>query len=159
RIWSVDDELAITSVMPRTERMRDSLAEQRYRMRLMITFAALAGCFALLGIHGVTSRSVARRTHEVGIRMALGSSRRRVLSLVLGEGLRLVVIGAGIGLIGSFLATRVIERFLYAAGRNDPLVLTAVILGLGLLGLIASLGPARRAVRVDPIVALRADLR
>lgn len=157
RIWSVDPDLPISSIVSMDERIAGSLAEQRYRMRLMLAFAALAAIFALTGVYGVVSRSVARRTRELGIRMALGARQDRVLAAVLGQGLRLAAFGGLLGLLVSLAANRVLTRFLYGTRPSDPVTLVVVALFLLVTASAAVLGPARRATRVDPVRALREE--
>lgn len=156
-IWSVDPDLPITSIAPLRDRIADSIAGQRYRMRLIGVFAALSAVFALLGVYGVTSRWVARRTRELGIRVALGAERPRVLGLVLRHGVRLAIIGALAGIAASLLVTRLISSFLFGVRPHDPLTLAGIAVALSALALVATLAPALRAARVDPLTALRSD--
>jgi putative ABC transport system permease protein len=157
RIWSVDPDLPITRAVTTEELMADQLAEQLYRARLMTVFAGLAGFFAMLGIYGVTSRSVRRRTREMGLRVALGAERSQVRRMVTVEAMRLALVGVVLGLVGALAVGGALERFLWGVTRTDPLTLVAVGLGLPLLAGLAALPPARRATRVDPLVALRAE--
>lgn len=157
RIWSVDSDVPITRVATTEELMSDRLSGQVYRARLMAVFASLAGLFALLGIYGVTSRSVARRTQEMGLRVALGADRGRVHGLVTLEAVRLSVAGVVLGVVVALALGGVLERFLWGVTRTDPLTLAAVGLGLPLLAALAAAPPARRATRVDPLVALKAE--
>jgi predicted permease len=157
RVWSVDPELPITSIAPLQDRVEESIAAQRYRMRLITIFALLSAVFALLGVYGVTSRWVARRTPELGVRVALGAPRRRVLGLVLGNGVRLAVAGAIVGIAASLVATRLLASFLFGVRPNDAVTLGAIVLLLFAMTLIATLAPARRAARIDPMRALRSD--
>ena len=157
RIWSVDADIPITRVATMRELMRDQLSGQIYRARLMTVFAALAGIFALLGIYGVTSRSVARRTREMGLRVALGADRGRVRGLVTLQAVRMAVFGVAIGVAIAMAVAGVVEGFLWGVTRTDPVTLLVVGLGLPLLSALAALPPARRATRVDPMVALKAD--
>jgi putative ABC transport system permease protein len=132
-----------------------SLATQRFAMRLLGFFAAAALFLAALGLYGVISYSVAQRTREIGIRMALGAERSTVLGMVLGQGLRLAGMGAVVGLAASVAVSRLLRNQLFEAGAFDPLVfagMAAVLIGAALA---ASYLPARRAVRVDPVVTLR----
>lgn len=157
RIWSVDPDIPITRVATMEELMGDRISDQVYRARLMAVFAGLAGVFALLGIYGVTSRSVARRTREMGLRVALGADRGRVRSLVTFQAVRLAAYGVFGGIVATLAVGGVLERFLWGVTRTDPVTLVAVGLGLPLLAALAALPPARRATRVDPLVALRAE--
>jgi ABC-type antimicrobial peptide transport system permease subunit len=156
RIWSVDPEVPITRVATTEELMAGRLSEQVYRARLMNIFAGLAGLFALLGIYGVTSRSVARRTQEMGLRVALGADRGRVHALVTLEAVRLAVFGVAVGVVGAGAVGGVLERFLWGVTRTDPITLLSVGIALPLLAALAALLPARRATRVDLLVALKA---
>jgi predicted permease len=131
------------------------LADRRFLLLLVATFAIAALALAAVGIYGVVAFSVARRTQEIGIRMAIGAERRDVLRFVVGEGGRLAVFGIAVGVAGSFLITRLLSSLLFGVSATDPLTFAAVAVLLGLVALAASYIPARRAARVDPMVALR----
>jgi predicted permease len=145
------------------DRIRTQAAEQRHSLREERLFAALGtvlGCLALLlacvGIYGLMAYAVARRTQEIGVRMALGAERRRVLLMVVGEAARIAIIGIGLGLGGAFLSSRYLQSRLFGLTAADPASLIAATLLLS-LALLAALIPALRASRVDPLVALRAE--
>jgi putative ABC transport system permease protein len=138
-----------------TEIMGNSIARQQFEMCLLGIFAALAVTLAALGIYGVTSYSVTQRTHEIGIRMALGAQRGDVLRLVVGQGLRMSVGGVGIGIIAGLTLTRFLSSMLYGVEPTDPLTFVAVSITLSAVALLACYIPARRAAKVDPMVALR----
>ena len=124
-------------------------------MLLLILFAALALVLAAVGIHGVLSYMVAQRTREIGVRMAIGASPRSVLRLVMGEGAKLTLIGLGAGLVFGLSFTGLLTGVLYGVTSSDPLTYGAVVLILGAVAGLSAYLPARRAMRVDPIVALR----
>jgi ABC-type antimicrobial peptide transport system permease subunit len=153
----VNDAIAIVSVQPLSELLADQIASQRYRARLVGVFALLAVLFSLMGIYGVTSRGVAARTRELGIRMALGANPRGVLGLVLRHALRLGATGALVGLVISLVATRSLEAYLWGVARTDLLTLGGIAVTLGMASVAAALVPAGRAARVDPQIALRAE--
>ena len=134
-----------------------SIADRRFTLWLLGVFGIAALLLAGLGIYGLTSYSVARRTREVGIRMALGAEPRAVRRLVLGESARPVAAGALLGMVFALPLSRLMSSLLFGVGPGDPGTLALVALALGLVALAAGLGPARRATRVDPVVALRAD--
>jgi putative ABC transport system permease protein len=157
RIWSVDPDLPVLSVLPLQERMRESLAQQRLGAQLMLGFSGVAVFLALLGVYGVTARTVARRTREMGIRVALGAEQSRVMAMILRQGVRLAFIGTGLGLVLSFGVMRVLESALYGTEPTDPLTLVLVAASVGVMSLVASLPSSIRATRVDPMVALRAE--
>jgi predicted permease len=142
-----------------TETMDDviagSLAAKRFAMVLLGVFAALAMVLSSIGIYGVISYVVGQRTHEIGIRMALGAERRDVLQLVLGDAGRMVMLGVGIGLAAVLGLTRMMASMLFGVSPTDPITLTGVALLLSGVSLLACYIPARRATRVDPNIALR----
>jgi predicted permease len=133
----------------------DSLAARRFAMILLGVFAALALILACVGIYGVISYLVGQRTHEIGVRLALGAQRRDILRLVLGQGAKMALIGVGIGVLVALGLTRLMTNQLFGVSAHDPLTFAGVAAVLILVALAACYIPARRAMRVDPIVALR----
>ncbi len=131
------------------------LADRRFLLLLVASFAGAALALAAVGIYGVVAFSVTRRTQEIGIRMALGAQRSDVLRLVVGEGARLAILGVGIGMAASFVITRLLSSLLFGVSATDPITFAGVALLLALVALLASYIPARRAMRLDPNTALR----
>jgi len=146
-------------VAPRFQTFRQvfsaSLKTRRFNLTLVGVFAATALLLAVAGVYGVMAYSVVRRTHEIGVRMALGASAPHVLRLVLSQGMLNTVVGLAIGIAGALVLTRAMQSLLFGVSATDPLTLAGVALALGLAALLASYLPARRATKVDPIVALR----
>jgi len=138
-----------------TEIISDSLASRRFAMILLGGFAALALILCAMGIYGVISYTAGQRTQEIGIRMALGARRAQVLRMVLGQGMRVAMIGVAIGLASALVLTRLIANLIYGVKPHDPITLTGVAALLVLVALGACYLPALRATRVDPMVALR----
>jgi putative ABC transport system permease protein len=132
-----------------------STGSGRVPMILLSAFAFLALVLAAVGIYGVVAYSVSQRTHEIGIRMALGAQKKDVMSLMLGEGMRFVLIGAGVGILGALALTRLMAGFLFDVRPTDPTTLAIVSLVLAGVALVACYVPARRAANVDPNLALR----
>jgi putative ABC transport system permease protein len=151
----LDKDIPIYEIRPMERLVADSVARQRFSMTLIALFAGLALALAVVGIFSVMSFLVAQRTHEFGIRLALGAQTRDILGLVLRQGMSLVVIGVVTGVAISIAVTRVMASMLYGVGVRDPLTVAAVSFLLSLVALIACIVPARRATKVDPIVALR----
>jgi putative ABC transport system permease protein len=154
-IWSIDKDLPFTEVQTMDQRLSQSFAGRRFHMILLGVFAGLALVLSLVGIYGVMSYSVAQRTREIGVRMALGADRRHVLKLVLGQGLVLTLIGIAAGLGGAFALTRFLATLLYGVHPTDALTFAVVPLLLAAIAILACYIPARRATKVDPLVALR----
>jgi putative ABC transport system permease protein len=154
-VWSVNKDQPVSGIRTMEQVLAESVAEPRIYTLLMGVFAALALGLASVGIYGVVSYSVSQRTHEVGVRLALGAERVDVLRLVIGQGMLLTGIGLGMGLAGALALTRFLSSFLFGVRPTDPITFVAVALALAGVALLASYIPARRATKVDPMVALR----
>ena len=152
---AIDPRVPLSEVEPVAQSLARIFAYPRFRALVLAAFALLALLLALLGLHGVLSYQVARRTHEIGIRMALGAQRAEVRSIVLKQGLRLTVYGLGLGLAVAWLLGRYLSALLYGVSSSDPVVLAGVSAAILLTALGATYFPVRRATAVDPIVALR----
>jgi putative ABC transport system permease protein len=151
----LDKNVPMAKVMTMDEIMSSSVAQPRLQAGLLGLFGGLALALAAIGIYGVMAYSVSRRTNEIGIRMALGASRFAVLRMVLGRGLWLTSIGLGIGIALAVGLTRLMSNMLFGVSPTDPGTFIAILLLLGAIAALACYLPARRATRVDPIVALR----
>jgi putative ABC transport system permease protein len=154
-IRELDKDLYVPTLEPMTKFVATHLAQPRFNMMLLAVFAAVAMILAAIGIYGVIAYSVTQRTREIGIRMALGAQKAQMLGMVLRQSLTLVVIGIAIGFVVALGATRVMATLLYGVGANDFSIYAVVIVLLGGAALLASYIPARRAMKVDPMVALR----
>jgi putative ABC transport system permease protein len=155
QVLSTDKDQPVFNARSMEQVIAESIASRRFAMLLLTIFAGVALLLASVGIYGVMSYSVAQRTHEIGIRMALGASARDVLKMVVGQGMLLVVIGVGCGLLGALLVTRVMSSLLYGVSTTDPLTFGGISLLLSIVAFMACYIPARRATRVDPMTALR----
>ncbi len=154
-VWSIDKNVPITDLQPMTVVVAQSISQSRSTMLMLTAFAAIGLVLGVIGIYGVISYSVAQRTHEIGVRMALGAGSGDVLRLVLGQGLRLIVVGAALGLLGAFGLTRLMSSLLFGVSASDPLTFVVVTVSLTLVALLASYIPARRAAKLSPMLALR----
>jgi len=155
KVRELDSQVPISNVSTMEKLLAQSVAQRRFGMFLVGIFAALALVLAVVGIYGVVSYSVAQRTQEIGVRMALGASATDVLKLVLKHGMSLALIGVGGGLAGAFMVTRLMVAMLFEVKPTDVATYTVVSVGLILVALLACYVPARRAMKVDPLVALR----
>jgi putative ABC transport system permease protein len=154
-IHEIDKDIYVPVLDPMTRFVDTHLAQPKFNMMLLAVFAGVAMVLAAIGIYGVIAYSVTQRTREIGIRMALGARRTQMLGMVLRQSMTLVVLGLVIGFILALAATRVMATLLYGVGANDVSIYTVVITLLGAAALLASYVPARRAMKVDPMVALR----
>jgi putative ABC transport system permease protein len=154
-VQALDQDQPIASVYTMEQLMSESVARARFITMLLTIFAGVALVLATVGMYGVMTYSVTQRTHEIGIRMALGATTRAVLSMIVAEGLRLTLIGLAAGLTGALLLTRVMASLLFEVRASDPITFVLVGIGLTVVGLLACYVPARRAAKVDPMIALR----
>jgi predicted permease len=156
-IRALDPDLPIYNVRTMTDRVDESLARRRFAMLLLALFAALALGLAAVGIYGVIAYLVSQGTREIGIRMALGATPRRIQTLIVTQGLVLAVVGVTLGLAGALVMTRFMRTLLFGVEATDALTFGAIALALTVVALVASWLPARRAARIDPMVSLRAE--
>jgi putative ABC transport system permease protein len=154
-VLAVDKSLPLANVKTMEQRLGESLSTRRERLLLLGTFAMLAVLIAASGVYGVTAYSVTRRTHEIGVRLAMGAQRRDVMRMMMAQGLPTILLGIGVGLAGALALSRALTNFLYNTPASDPLTFGVVSLLLGGIAALAVYVPARRATKVDPIVALR----
>jgi predicted permease len=156
-VWAVDPELPIAELAPLDRTLGDHVAQPRFFALLMLCFGVLALGLASLGLYGVISYAVGRRTREIGIRIALGATRRDVRRLVVTQAMSLAVAGLALGLLGAAWLGRGLSGLLFGIGPYDPTIFGGVSLLLLAVALAASYGPAHRATRVDPVDALRSS--
>jgi putative ABC transport system permease protein len=155
RVWALDRNVTVSQIQSVRQVVTDATAQPRFSLLLLGAFAGVALMLAGVGIYGVMSYSVSLRTHEIGVRMALGAKRADVLKLVTRQDMMLAPVGAATGLAGSFGLTRMMSSLLYGVHPDDPVTIVGVSLLLGLVALVASYLPAHRAMKVDPMIALR----
>jgi len=137
------------------EAMNESVAQPRLRTTLLTLFSAVALALSLIGVYGVMAYAVSERTHEIGVRLALGASPGDIRSLVVREGARLAAVGIGIGLVSALASSRALTTLLFGVSPNDPVTFVVSAAALTLAAVAAVYGPARRASRIDPVVMLR----
>jgi putative ABC transport system permease protein len=154
-VRSLDKDLPTYAPKTVEEYLSGTIAQPRFNTYLLGIFAALAMLLTAVGLYGVVSYSVAQRTHEIGIRMALGAQQRDVLRLILGQGAKLALLGLGAGVLAALLLSRLMGSLLYGVSATDPLTFGTVAIVLLGVAVTACYIPARRAMRVDPMVALR----
>lgn len=154
-VQAIDKELPITALRDMPAVIASSTVDWRFRAVLLSVFGGLALVIATIGVYGVISYSVSQRTQEIGVRVALGARQRDVLALVLWQGLRTTLVGLGIGLVGAFALTRLMTNLLFGVSATDPATFAGIALVLSLVAFAACLIPARRAMRVDPVTALK----
>ncbi|MHB8525981.1 MAG: ABC transporter permease [Candidatus Acidiferrales bacterium] len=155
RIWSLDKAQPVENIKSMDQMVASANAAPRFQTMLLGIFGALGLLLAMVGIYGVISYSVTQRTHEIGIRMALGAEPAQVMRLILAQGLKLALAGVVIGIIAAFALTRLMSSLLFGVSATDPLTFACVAVVLTIVALVACYVPARRAMRVDPMVALR----
>jgi ABC-type antimicrobial peptide transport system permease subunit len=156
-LHAVDPDVPISHVQTLSEAVSQSIAPRRLNLSLVGGFAAVALVLCLVGVYGVMNYAVTERTREIGIRLALGADPKRVLAMVLADGLRLVAIGTAAGLTTALFVARLLASLLYDVRPGDPATFTAVPLMLIGAAIAASYPPARRAMRMDPVIVLRRD--
>ena len=154
-VTAIDRDIPVYGMQTMQGYLSQNTEQPRMSMVLLSGLAALALALAVVGIYGVVSYSVAQRTQEIGVRMALGATRSHILRLVVGQASMLVVAGVVFGILGALGMASIVRTMLYQVSACDPITVAAIALILTVVGVLASLVPARRAVRVDPIVALR----
>jgi putative ABC transport system permease protein len=155
QVLSLDAELPIFKAQRMEEYVIASVAQRQFTSLLCSIFAGAGLLLAVVGLFGVMSYSVAQRTHEIGVRVAVGASKTDILQMIVREGMGITLFGLGIGLLGSFGVSLVVKNQLFGVSATDPLTFLGVVMALALVALLACYIPARRATRVDPMVALR----
>ncbi len=153
----LDATLLLRNLLSLDQLVDRTITLQRFNLSLLGLFAALGLALAAIGIYGVMAYGVAQRTHEIGLRMALGAQARDVLRMILKQGMALVLSGIALGLLASLALTRLLQTLLFGVQANDPLTFGLIALLLAIVALLACWIPARRATKVDPMIALRCE--
>jgi putative ABC transport system permease protein len=157
QLAAIDPDLPFADISSLQEEVEGNMDQPRFRATLIGAFALLALMLAAVGVYGLISFTVTQRTREIGIRVALGAAPRQVIRSVLREGVMLALAGIGLGLAGAFAAARALSAFLFGVGASDPLTFSGVAVLMLLVAVAASYLPSRRALKIDPVVALRAE--
>jgi len=155
QVKQVDPDQPIYNIKTMDEIRAESVAGERLNLTLFSIFAGIALLLAIVGIYGVMSYTVTQRTHEIGIRMAIGAQQRDVFKMIMGQGMMLALIGIVIGLVGAFALTRLMSTMLFGVTATDPATFAAIAILLTLVALLACYLPGRRATKVDPVISLR----
>lgn len=155
QIWSLDKDQPVTNILTLSQLVSNSLAQRRFIMLLLVAFAVMALLLAVIGLYGTLSYMVTQRRHEIATRMALGAQQSDVLKLIIRQGMVLVIVGVGIGLLLAYFLTRLVATLLYSVSPSDPFTFVGVSVLIALISLLASFVPAYRASKVDPLKVLR----
>ena len=156
-MWSLDPRVPVTDLMTLPDAMAETMSRPRFNLLLLSSFAAVGLLLAAIGIYGVISYSVGQRTQEIGLRMALGALPRDIRRSVVGEAVLLAGVGLATGVAGALVLTRVMQSMLFEVSATDPASFMVTAAVLGATALLAAWAPARRALRVDPMITLRAE--
>jgi putative ABC transport system permease protein len=156
-VLQIDKEQPIAKVRTLAQSLSTSIAQRQFSMLLLGVFAAVALGLAAVGIYGVLSYAVAQRTHEIGIRLALGAGGREIFKLIVGQGMKLALVGVAAGALGALALTRLMSGLLFSVSPADPWTFASIAALLLAVALLACWLPARRAMKVDPLIALRCD--
>ena len=151
----IDKDLPIDDAKTMQQLLAESVSGRRFNMLLLTVFAVVALVLAVVGIYGVMSYTVTQRTHEIGIRVAIGAQSRDVFRMVIGQGMKLAMIGVAFGLVGAFGLTRLMTTMLFGVEPTDPATFVSIAVLLTVVALVACYIPGRRATKVNPLVALR----